>query len=117
MLSRSPFRLGVLEIVEPQGGEPYLALAAEDGVLMPLRALGPAAEDLVGLVQAVLVHPAEILLLEAPTAFTSRTRSLLTWLHAQAEADGSALEQVWLFGVEGADALVMPPRRPEPETA
>jgi len=117
VLSRSPFRLGALEIVEPVGAEPYLALAAEDGQLLPLRAMGPAAKDMVGLVQAVLVGSAEILLLESPTAFTPRTRSLLTWLHAQAEADGSALEQIWLFGVEGADALVMPPRQPEPEPA
>ena len=117
MLSRSPFRLGVLEIVEPAGAAPYLALAAEDGQLLPLRAMGPAAKDMVGLVQAVLVDSAEILLLESPTAFTLRTRSLLTWLHAQAEADGSALEQVWLFGVEGTDALVMPPRQQEPEPA
>jgi hypothetical protein len=116
-LRGAPHRLGNLELVESDSGEVFAAFAQKDGQLVPLQALGPRVLESVGLAQAVFAHPAEILLLEAPTALAPRPRSRLTWLHAQAEADGSPLEQVWLFGTEGAGALDLAPVDLEPHPA
>lgn len=116
-LKGSPFRMGVLELVDPDVGGIFAAISQDDGNLVPLRALGPEVVDAAGLIQAVHAHPAEILLLEAPMAFAAKSRARLNWLHAQAEADGSPLEQIWLFGVEGADALELPPVQASTEPA
>ncbi len=63
ILSRSPFGLGELQVIE---GEPtWLGLTHGDSVL-PLRAFGPRVAHQVGLVQAVHLSGAEILVTEAP---------------------------------------------------
>jgi hypothetical protein len=116
-LRGAPHRLGNLELVESGSGEVFAAFSQKDGQLVPLQALGPRVLESVGLAQAVFVHPAEILALEAPTALAPRPRSRLTWLHAQAEADGSPLEQIWLFGTEGTGALDLSPVGLEPDPA
>jgi hypothetical protein len=116
-LRGAPHRLGNLELVDSGSGDVFAAFAQKDGQLVPLKALGPRVLESVGLAQAVFVHPAEILLLEAPTALAPRPRSRLNWLHAQAEADGSPLEQVWMFGTEGTGALDLSPISLEPDPA
>lgn len=66
-----------------------------DEDLVPVRHLGPAACEAAGLVGAVYLSGAEILVLDrAPPGWEA-------WLRAQAEADGSPLEQVLLFGAPG----------------
>ncbi|MFN7147741.1 MAG: hypothetical protein ACK4YP_28485, partial [Myxococcota bacterium] len=67
----------------------------QDDDLVPVRHLGPAALDAAGLVGAVLLSGAEILVVDRPPPGWER------WLADQAEADGSPLEQVLLFGVPG----------------
>lgn len=71
----------------------------EEDAVVPVRHLGPRGLTAAGLVGAVHLSGAEILLLEdAPAAW-------LEWLSAQAEADGSPLEQVFLLGVDGGIAV------------
>ena len=103
ILAGRAFGLGQLEVVEGPDG-PWLGLP--HGLdLLPLRAHGPRVEHAVGLAQAVHQSGAEILIAEAPLDLAERPRALSNWLRAQAEADGSALEQVFLLGGGGAGAL------------
>jgi len=101
-LSRAPFRLGHLSLVQLEDGELDLAF---DDALIPLRALGPEAHEAVGVASAVHLHRSEILALEAPLALASNRGAWLRWLTRQVEAEGSPLEQLWLFGADGPDAL------------
>ncbi len=101
-LAGRPFGLGELQVV--QGRSAWLGLPLGDA-LLPLRAHGPRVQHAVGLVQAVHQSGAEILVAEAPLDLAERPRSLARWVRAQSEADGSALEQVFLFGEGGAGAL------------
>jgi len=98
----APFRLGHLEVVD--GETTWLGLRAGED-LLPLRSFGPRVEDAVGLIEAVHLSGGEILVVEAPLDLSERPRALLSWLRRQSEADGSALEQVWLIGVGGEGAL------------
>ncbi len=77
-------------VVLPDG--PGFFLEAD---LVPARHLGEPAERAAGLVGAVHLAGAEILLVERPPA------DWVVWLAAQAEADASPLEQVLLVGVPG----------------
>jgi hypothetical protein len=101
-LTGRPFGLGDLQVVE--SGTTWLGLQ-RGGELLPLRSYGPSVEHLVGLAQAVHLSGAEILVAEAPLGLSERPRALARWLRAQSEADGSALEQVFLVGVGGEGAL------------
>ena len=67
----------------------------DGGALVPIRHLGHAAEEAAGLVGAVFLSGAEVLVVERPLP------GFEVWLADQAEADGSPLEQVLLFGVPG----------------
>lgn len=67
----------------------------EDGAVVPVWHLGPPAEQAAGLVGAVHLSGAEILVVERPP------EAWLDWLAAAAEAEGSPLEQVLLLGVPG----------------
>lgn len=60
--------------------------------LVPLPAYGAACAQMVGLVGAVHLSRADILLVDDPPT------GWAAWFAAQAEADGSALEQVLLLG-------------------
>lgn len=106
-LARAPFRLGHLSLIQLEDETIEVAF---DDELVPLRALGPEASEAVGLVSAVHLHPCEVLALESPLALASNRGSWLRWLTRQVEAEGSPLEQLWLFGAEGPDAL-RPKRR------
>ncbi|MDP2315160.1 MAG: hypothetical protein Q8P41_19830 [Pseudomonadota bacterium] len=67
--------------------------------LVALRHLGPDAEEAAGLVGAVHLSGAEILLVNRPPP------AWVEWLAQQAEADGSPLEQVILIGTPGGRHL------------
>lgn len=67
--------------------------------LVPVRRLGAAAVEAAGLVGAVHLSGAEILAVERPPAAWE------DWLRAQAEADGSPLEQVLIFGAPGGQRV------------
>lgn len=97
-----PFGLGELHVIGTD--ELWLGLAS-GGDVLPLRALGPRVEHLVGLAQAVHLSGAEILVAESPLGLAEKPRALARWLRAQSEADGSALEQIFLIGQGGEGAL------------
>jgi hypothetical protein len=101
-LEGSPFRLGRLELLRDEEGQLEAAFGDE---LVPLRAMGPEAAEALGLAAAVHLHDSEILALEAPLAMAERRDAWLRWMTLQVEADASPLEQIWLFGAGGADAL------------
>lgn len=67
----------------------------EQESLVPMRHVGAAAVEAAGLIGAVFLSGAEILVVERPPAGWE------DWLATQAEADGSPLEQVLIFGVPG----------------
>ncbi len=82
------------------------ALALPDGPcvyveedLVSVRHLGAVAEEAAGLVGAVFLSGAEILVVDRPPAAWEG------WLAEQAESDGSPLEQVLLFGVPGGTTV------------
>lgn len=101
----SPFRLGEL-VVLPEG---LGRLEAE--ALVPLRQLGAEAEQAVGLVSAVYLGGADVLLWEGQLPPGWRP-----WLGKQAEAQGSPLEQVILVGSSQGQLLEEPalPAQPVP---
>ena len=91
--------LGALRVAPPSLGE---AVVVPEGLgiltanaIVPLWQYGEAASRVAGLVGAVHLSRAEILLVEDPPAGWEE------WFTAQAEADGSPLEQVLLFGLPG----------------
>ncbi len=67
----------------------------QEDELVPVRHLGAPGTDAAGLVGAVHLSGAEILLVDRPPT------AWVAWLAQQAEADASPLEQVVLFGVPG----------------
>lgn len=71
----------------------------QDDTLVPARHLGAAGLDAAGLVGAVYLSGAEILLVDRPPA------EWVDWLAQQAEADASPLEQVILTGVPGGQPV------------
>jgi hypothetical protein len=71
----------------------------EEDAVVPVWHFGEAGSLAAGLVGAVHLSGAEIVLVEKPPA------DWLEWLAAQAEADGSPLEQVLLLGVPGGLTL------------
>jgi len=93
-LAAPPASLGEA-VALPDGPAVY-----DDADLVPTRHLGPAAIEAAGLVGAVHLSEAEILLVDSPPP------AWVEWLAEQAEADGSPLEQVILLGVPGGHTLV-----------
>ncbi|MES2638797.1 MAG: hypothetical protein V4850_04925 [Myxococcota bacterium] len=71
----------------------------QDETLVPARHLGSAGLDAAGLVGAVHLAGAEILLVDRPPP------EWVEWLAQQAEADASPLEQVILTGVPGGQPV------------
>jgi hypothetical protein len=67
--------------------------------VVPMRHIGAEGVRAAGLVGAVHLSGAEILVVEQPPS------GWLDWLSAQAEADGSPLEQVFLLGADGGIRL------------
>lgn len=108
-LSAAPFGLPELHVVR-SGEHTYLALGPE---LAPLPAHGASSEAAVVLAERVFCG-ADVLLLDRPTAAMERPRAVRHWLEKQATADGSALEQVFLFGEPGPSLLAQAPA-PEEE--
>lgn len=92
-LQTAPASLGDA-VALPDG--PAIFLGEE---LIPTRHLGADATYAAGVVAAVHLSGAEILVIDGPP---KRWRG---WLARQAEADGSALEQVILLGVPGGTRL------------
>jgi hypothetical protein len=96
----APFRLGELQVLPDGIGR------LDKDALVPLRLLGSAAELAVGLVGAVHLGGADVLLWEG--AIPSPWKP---WLGRQAEAEASPLEQVILVGA-GAGISLEEPRLP-----
>jgi hypothetical protein len=76
--------------------------------LCPAEAHGPGTLDALGLAAALLVDPAEILVLRRPEALSDDPAALLTWLRAQAEGSGG-VEQLFLIGSPEETITVGPP--------
>ena len=66
--------------------------------LVPLRRLGAGAERAAGLVGAVWLSGAEVLVIDEPPV----GRRWRAWLAAAAETSGSPLEQLVIFDDDGA---------------
>ena len=92
-LAAPPASLGEA-VALPDGPAVY-----EEEDLVPTRHLGRAAVDAAGLVGAVHLSEAEILMVDGPPP------AWVEWLAEQAEADASPLEQVILMGVPGGHTL------------
>jgi hypothetical protein len=91
-LSTGPANLGEV-VALPEGPA---AFVGEE--LVSVRHLGPGARAAAGIVGAVHLSGAEILLVEPGAEWVE-------WLTSQAEADNSALEQVILVGAPGGVVL------------
>lgn len=103
-LAAPPFSLGELALIAQNDR----LWAGFGPTLCPIEAHGPGAIDAVGLAAALLVDPAEILLLRRPEALAADPAALLTWLRAQAEGAGG-VEQLFLIGSPEPTLLVGPP--------
>lgn len=92
-LSRPPFNLGRLQIVE-EGEARWLALG---DALVPVDQLGPGAWEALALLVEVYLDPSEVLISERPGLLMERAAQVERWLKALLEEPGGPLEQVLLL--------------------
>jgi hypothetical protein len=98
-LKKRPFSLGDVRLTP----DPDRALARLEGdILVPLDRYGPEAISAAGLVGAAFLTGAEVLIWEG-----GLSKTWLSWLKKQAEAENSVLEQVIVLseGLAGAEPI------------
>lgn len=107
-LSRPPFSLGRLQIVE-EGEASWLALG---DALVPVDQLGPAAMEALALLVEVYLDPSEILITERPGLLMERAAQIERWLKALLDAPGGPLEQVLILSKSSGEPIQCTQKEP-----